>query len=169
MFRFILPCLFRKLEDKGWYTGFKTCGSLYVAKKKDRMFQYKRMKAASVQFGLESKYDPFNIFYSIFHIFICSFVHLFICSFVHLFICSFVHLFIRVFVCSCIRVLVYSFVHSFVRSFISLFVNSLIIYLLRILTQNEVKEYCGLIRTDDLLGGLWVPGVHFSAFSVFSI
>ncbi|XP_023346835.1 pyruvate dehydrogenase phosphatase regulatory subunit, mitochondrial, partial [Eurytemora carolleeae] len=74
--------LYRKLEDKGWYTGFKTCGSLYVAKKKDRMFQYKRMKAASVQFGLESK----------------------------------------------------------------------------ILTQNEVKEYCGLIRTDDLLGGLWVPG-----------
>ena len=66
MFKFILPCLFRKLEDKGWYTGFKTCGSLYVAKKKDRMFQYKRMKAASVQFGLESKYDPLIIYYTTF-------------------------------------------------------------------------------------------------------
>jgi len=74
--------LYRQLEEKGWYTGMKTCGSLYVAKRKDRMLLYKRMKAAGVQFGLECK----------------------------------------------------------------------------ILSPEEVKEYCGLIRTDDLLGGLWVPG-----------
>ena len=46
---------FRELEGKGWYTGFKNCGSLYVAKKKDRMYQYRRMKAASVQFGIDCK------------------------------------------------------------------------------------------------------------------
>ena len=29
----------------------------------------------------------------------------------------------------------------------------------RLLTPAEVKEYCGLVRTDDLIGGLWVPGI----------
>jgi hypothetical protein len=28
----------------------------------------------------------------------------------------------------------------------------------RLLSPEEIKEYCGLIRTDDLIGGLWVPG-----------
>ena len=23
---------------------------------------------------------------------------------------------------------------------------------------SQVKEYCGLVKTEDLLGGLWVPG-----------
>ena len=46
---------FSDLESRGWYTGFRSCGSLYVAKKKDRMHQYRRLKAASVQFGIECK------------------------------------------------------------------------------------------------------------------
>ena len=46
---------YRELEEKGWYTGRKSCGSLYVAKTKDRMLTYKRMKAASVQFGLDCR------------------------------------------------------------------------------------------------------------------
>ena len=33
--------LYLKLEERGWYTGFKQCGSLYVASKKDRMYQYR--------------------------------------------------------------------------------------------------------------------------------
>jgi hypothetical protein len=28
----------------------------------------------------------------------------------------------------------------------------------KILTPKEVKDYCGLVNTDDLIGGLWVPG-----------
>ena len=36
-----------------------------------------------------------------------------------------------------------------------------LIFLFRMLSPNEVKEYCGLVRTDDLLGGLWVPGRFF--------
>ena len=28
--------LYSTLEDKGWYTGFKKCGSLWVAKKPDK-------------------------------------------------------------------------------------------------------------------------------------
>ena len=31
--------LYGDLESKGWYTGFRKCGSLWVAKKKDRMYQ----------------------------------------------------------------------------------------------------------------------------------
>ena len=31
--------LYGDLEQKGWYTGFRKCGSLWVAKKKDRMYQ----------------------------------------------------------------------------------------------------------------------------------
>jgi len=74
--------LYRQLEERGWYTGLKTCGSLYVASTKDRMLQYKRMQASSVQYGLECK----------------------------------------------------------------------------LLSQHEVKEYCGLVNNEDLVGGLWVPG-----------
>ena len=74
--------LYMQLEEKGWYTGFKQCGSLYVAKKKDRMYQYKKMLACAVQHDLECK----------------------------------------------------------------------------LLDPAQVKSYCALIKTDDLLGGLWVPG-----------
>merc|ERR1719367_2359173 len=74
--------LYSALEDKGWYTGFRKCGSLWVAKKKDRMYQYKEMVACAVQHGIECK----------------------------------------------------------------------------MLTPDQVKQYCGLVHTEDLLGGLWVPG-----------
>jgi len=74
--------LYMQLEEKGWYTGFKQCGSLYVAKKKDRMYQYKKMLACAVQHNLECK----------------------------------------------------------------------------LLSPAQVKSYCALVKTDDLLGGLWVPG-----------
>ena len=26
-------------------------------------------------------------------------------------------------------------------------------------SQQEVKEYCGLVNNEDLVGGLWVPGI----------
>jgi hypothetical protein len=39
-----------------------------------------------------------------------------------------------------------------------MFTNENFCSLFRLLTPEEIKEYCGLIRTDDLLGGLWVPG-----------
>ena len=29
----------------------------------------------------------------------------------------------------------------------------------KILSQQEVKEYCGLVNNEDLVGGLWVPGI----------
>ena len=29
----------------------------------------------------------------------------------------------------------------------------------KILSQHEVKEYCGLVNNEDLVGGLWVPGI----------
>jgi len=74
--------LYAKLEEKGWYTGFKKCGSLYVASKKDRMYQYEKMCAVGRQQGIEAS----------------------------------------------------------------------------VLSPREVQHYCGLVRTDDLLGGLWVPG-----------
>jgi len=74
--------LYRQLEERGWYTGVRTCGSLYVAKKKDRMFQYRKMEASAVQHGLEC----------------------------------------------------------------------------RVLKPDQVKQYCGLVNTEDLVGGLWVPG-----------
>jgi len=47
--------LYKKLEEKNWYTGFKQCGSLWVAKKQDRMYQYKRMMASAVQHNIECK------------------------------------------------------------------------------------------------------------------
>ena len=74
--------LYTEMEEKGWYTGFRKCGSLWVAKKKDRMYQYKKMAACAVQHNLECK----------------------------------------------------------------------------ILNPDQVKQYCGLVNTDDLIGGLWVPG-----------
>jgi len=74
--------LYGDLEKKGWYTGFRKCGSLWVAKKKDRMYQYKKMVASAVQHNIDCK----------------------------------------------------------------------------ILNPEQVKQYCGLVHTEDLLGGLWVPG-----------
>merc|ERR1719370_811128 len=74
--------LYLKLEERGWYTGFKQCGSLYVASKKDRMYQYRKMLAVGEQHGIEAK----------------------------------------------------------------------------LLSPDEVKHYCGLVNTGDLVGGLWVPG-----------
>jgi len=74
--------LYLKLEERGWYTGFKQCGSLYVASKKDRMYQYRKMLAVGEQHGIEAK----------------------------------------------------------------------------LLSPAEVKHYCGLVNTGDLVGGLWVPG-----------
>ena len=51
--------LYCQLEERGWYTGFNKCGSLYVAKKKDRMYQYKKMVSCAVQHNLECKIlDP---------------------------------------------------------------------------------------------------------------
>ena len=47
--------LYSHLEDRGWYTGFRKCGSLWVAKKKDRMYQYKKMVACAVQHGIDCK------------------------------------------------------------------------------------------------------------------
>jgi len=47
--------LYLQLEERGWYTGFKQCGSLYVAKKKDRMYQYKKMLSCAVQHNIECK------------------------------------------------------------------------------------------------------------------
>ena len=47
--------LYSTLEDKGWYTGFKKCGSLWVAKKPDRMYQYKQMVASAVQHDIKCK------------------------------------------------------------------------------------------------------------------
>ena len=74
--------LYSALEDKGWYTGFRKCGSLWVAKKKDRMYQYKKMAASAVLHDIDCK----------------------------------------------------------------------------ILNPDQVKQYCGLVNTEDLIGGLWVPG-----------
>ena len=47
--------LYETLEDKGWYTGFKKCGSLWVAKKQDRMGQYEQMAANAVKHNIECK------------------------------------------------------------------------------------------------------------------
>ena len=47
--------LYETLEDKGWYTGFKKCGSLWVAKKPDRMGQYEQMAANAVKNNIECK------------------------------------------------------------------------------------------------------------------
>jgi len=47
--------LYKDLEDQGWYTGCKPVGSLYVAKKKDRMLAYRRLLAQSVAMGLKCK------------------------------------------------------------------------------------------------------------------
>ena len=47
--------LYVDLERKGWYTGFNKCGSLWVAKKKDRMYQYKKMVASAVQHNIDCK------------------------------------------------------------------------------------------------------------------
>ena len=74
--------LYRELEERGWYTGVRECGSLWVASKRDRLYQFQKMKAIGDQQGIEAK----------------------------------------------------------------------------ILTPKEVHHYCGLVRTDDLIGGLWVPG-----------
>ena len=50
--------LYTDLEEKGWYTGFRKCGSLWVAKKKDRMYQYKKMAACAVQHNIQCKILP---------------------------------------------------------------------------------------------------------------
>ena len=47
--------LYETLEDNGWYTGFKKCGSLWVAKNPDRMFQYEQMRASAVKHNIECK------------------------------------------------------------------------------------------------------------------
>lgn len=74
--------LYLQLEQRGWYTGFRQCGSLYVAKKKDRMYQYRRMMASAVKHDLDCK----------------------------------------------------------------------------LISADQVKEYCGLVHSEDLIGGMWVPG-----------
>lgn len=40
--------LYKQLDEQGYPTGWKQCGSLYVARTADRMTYYRRMKAQSV-------------------------------------------------------------------------------------------------------------------------
>ena len=50
--------------------------------------------------------------------------------------------------------------HIFCLYLANLGIYIILPYLPRLLSPDEIKEYCGLIRTDDLLGGLWVPGLY---------
>ena len=45
--------LYLELEDKGYYTGWKQVGSLYVAKTKERLHYYKRLKSESVSHQID--------------------------------------------------------------------------------------------------------------------
>ncbi|XP_049885226.1 pyruvate dehydrogenase phosphatase regulatory subunit, mitochondrial [Pectinophora gossypiella] len=44
--------LLQELEGKGWKTGWKQCGSLLLARTRDRMTVYRRMKSQSVSWGI---------------------------------------------------------------------------------------------------------------------
>nr|CAI5832874.1 unnamed protein product [Callosobruchus analis] len=74
--------LYKELEKKGLSTGWKQCGSLNIARTKDRMTVFRRMKAQSVSWQIDCE----------------------------------------------------------------------------ILSPEECKEKCSLIRIDDIIGGLWIPG-----------
>ncbi|XP_043501503.1 pyruvate dehydrogenase phosphatase regulatory subunit, mitochondrial [Polistes fuscatus] len=74
--------LYKHLEGKGLSTGWKQCGSLSLARTRDRMTAFRRMKAQSVSRDIEC-------------------------------------------------------------------------YLI---SPEEVKQLCPLLRIDDLIGGLWIPG-----------
>lgn len=74
--------LYKEMEEKGLKTGWKQCGSLCIARTRDRMTVFRRMKAQSVSWNIE-----------------CELV-----------------------------------------------------------TPEEAGKLCPLISTDDLQGGLWIPG-----------
>lgn len=64
--------LYEDLTSKGLKTGWKQCGSLNLARTRDRMTQFRRMKALSVwvlNYFLFFSYFPRNqFFFTIFHI-----------------------------------------------------------------------------------------------------
>ncbi|XP_076169845.1 pyruvate dehydrogenase phosphatase regulatory subunit, mitochondrial [Ptiloglossa arizonensis] len=74
--------LYKELEGKGLSTGWKQCGSLSLARTRDRMIVFRRMKAQSILHNIE-----------------CHLV-----------------------------------------------------------SPKEIQEICPLLRVDDLVGGLWIPG-----------
>ncbi|CAH1780294.1 unnamed protein product [Owenia fusiformis] len=74
--------LYKKLEDEGYPTGWKECGSLTVARTKDRMLSYRKAIAKAKVMDIE--------------------------------------------------------IHE--------------------LSPNEVSEKSSLVRTDDIVGGMWIPG-----------
>ncbi|XP_031826376.1 pyruvate dehydrogenase phosphatase regulatory subunit, mitochondrial [Nomia melanderi] len=74
--------LYKELEERGLSTGWKQCGSLSLARTRDRMTFFRRMKAQSISRNIE-----------------CYLV-----------------------------------------------------------TPKQVQEICPLLRVDDLVGGLWIPG-----------
>ena len=45
--------LYSKLDSRGWYTGFREVGSLWVARTEDRMLQYRQMASSAVQHGIK--------------------------------------------------------------------------------------------------------------------
>ncbi|KAE8737552.1 hypothetical protein FOCC_FOCC016988 [Frankliniella occidentalis] len=74
--------LYKSLEERGLPTGWKQCGSLCLAKTRDRMTVFRRMKALAVSWGIDCK----------------------------------------------------------------------------LVSPEEVLQLCPLVRTDDLKGGIWIPG-----------
>ncbi|XP_043585152.1 pyruvate dehydrogenase phosphatase regulatory subunit, mitochondrial [Bombus pyrosoma] len=74
--------LYKALEKKGLSTGWKQCGSLSLARTRDRMTVFRRMKAQSISCNIEC----------------------------------------------------------------------------HLITPKQVQEICPLLRVDDLVGGLWIPG-----------
>ncbi len=78
----VSKALYQELEQKGFYTGWRECGSLYVAQTKERLHHFRRLKSEAVGRGVEC----------------------------------------------------------------------------RLVEPPQITELCPLVRTDDLEGGLWVPG-----------
>ncbi|XP_012143868.1 pyruvate dehydrogenase phosphatase regulatory subunit, mitochondrial isoform X2 [Megachile rotundata] len=74
--------LYKELEKKNLSTGWKQCGSLSLARTRDRMTVFRRMKAQSISCNIECE----------------------------------------------------------------------------LITPKQVQEICPMLRTDDLAGGLWIPG-----------
>ncbi|KOX71509.1 Pyruvate dehydrogenase phosphatase regulatory subunit, mitochondrial [Melipona quadrifasciata] len=74
--------LYKELEEKGLSTGWKQCGSLSLARTRDRMTVFRRMKAQSISRNIEC----------------------------------------------------------------------------HLITPKQIQEICPLLRVDDLVGGLWIPG-----------
>lgn len=74
--------LYKELEEKGLSTGWKQCGSLSLARTRDRMTVFRRMKAQSISRNIEC----------------------------------------------------------------------------HLITPKQIQEICPLLRIDDLVGGLWIPG-----------